>query len=241
MMGERPEPIGRRSLGSASIEGVYAELSTMLVEAPDVDDFLGRLAELAASVVPGTRCVISLRSDRVVDPAVQVDQTMGVERVPGQRLPPLQDVDSSAADSDGSGMTIPLVVNGVDLGSLRSFADSPRAFSEEEVERLQSFSRYAATALMLRLHQSGHLVLDDDLQEALATRAVIDQAMGVLMHARKITSRQAFEVLRRASQTRNRKVSAIAAEVIEALTGQPPEPSRPLAPSRTTRRHEQSN
>ena len=216
-----------------------------------MDSFLHRLVELAASLVPGTRCVITLRRDRVLDITAEIDamtvRSDGVE-IPGHRLPPAEVVESSPpvqagaatalgepapgepvfARSADNGVSIPLVVNGVDIGSLRLFAESSRVFAEAEVERLKSFARQAAPALMLLFRQSAHVVLDDQLQEALATRAVIDQAMGVLMHARKISARQAFEVLSQASQTTNRKVSTIAAEVIEAMTGHPPEPPRPL-------------
>ena len=48
------------------------------------------------------------------------------------------------------------------------------------------------------------------------------------MVTRKISSRDAFEVLRHASQTNNRKLSDIAADLIQTMTGHPPEPPRPL-------------
>lgn len=72
-------------------------------------------------------------------------------------------------------------------------------------------------------------MLDEQLREALATRAVIDQALGIVMFSHKIGAGSAFEILRHASQTRNRKVSAIAADLIETMTGHPPEPPRPLS------------
>lgn len=203
----------RRSEGPPSLEVVYAELSNLLLEETDVDNFLRGLADLAASLVPGTRCVISLRRD---DPVDTPDLGKGV-----------------VASAVEEGVSVPLVVRGVDIGVLWLFADTSRVFSEAELERLHSFTLQAAPALMLLLRQSDHLVLDDELQEAFATRAVIDQALGVLMHARRISSREAFEVLRDASQKSNRRVSAIAAEVIQALTGHPPEPPRPLSERRT--------
>jgi hypothetical protein len=205
------------------MEGVYAELNNLLLEEVNVGDFLRRLAELAAALVPGTRCVITLRRD---DPAAGIDPiTMLPDEVeiPGR----------AAARSDEGGLSVPLVVRNVDIGVLRLFARSSRVFTDAEVERVHTFGRQAALALMLRLRQSDHLVLDDQLQEAFATRAVIDQALGVLMHARRISAHEAFEVLRDASQKRNLRVSVIAAEVIQALTGHPPEPPRPLSDRRT--------
>ena len=51
----------------------------------------------------------------------------------------------------------------------------------------------------------------------------------MLMVTRKISSRRAFEELRHASQTTNRRVSDIAAELIQTMTGHPPETPRPLS------------
>jgi hypothetical protein len=212
-----------------SLEVACAELYALLLEGPEVDAFLRRLAELAASLVPGTRCVITLRRDHARLTGADVDAltaSAGEVAIPDQRLPRRADATSSA-QVDG-GVSIPLVVKGIDIAVLRLFADSSRTVSAAEVERLDGFTRHASPALMLLLRQSAQLVLDEELQEALATRAVIDQALGVLMHAQKISSRQAFEVLRHASQATNRKVSAIAADVVETLTGHPPEPPRPL-------------
>ncbi|HEX2892661.1 MAG TPA: ANTAR domain-containing protein [Marmoricola sp.] len=129
-------------------------------------------------------------------------------------------------------MAIPLTAGGVDLGIVRVLAAPPRAFRPAEIERVQHVVRLAGPAVMLVLRQCAHLELDEQLQEAVVARAVIDQALGVLMHARRISSREAFEELRQASQATNRKVSEIAADVIETLTGHPPEPPRPLAPRR---------
>ena len=55
------------------------------------------------------------------------------------------------------------------------------------------------------------------------------QALGVLMHAERISATAAFEILRRASQSNNRKLSVIAAEVVRSMTGHEPEPPRPLS------------
>jgi hypothetical protein len=228
-----------RSDAAQSLETVCAELNELLLEEVALDGLLRRLAELAASLVPGTRCVISVRRD-AAERAAQSAATRGrpeAAGIPGQRAPRSRTgADAAPRPPDpgsAGGVSIPLVVNGVDIGVLRLFADSSRAFSEAELAALRDFTRLAAPAVMLVLRQSAHLVLDDQLQEAVVTRAVIDQALGVLMHARRISSHQAMQMLRQASQLTNRKVSEIAADVIQTLTGHPAEPPRPLSPSRT--------
>lgn len=234
----------RRGDAARSLETVCAELNELLLEEVELDGLLRRLAELAASLVPGTRCVISVRRD-AAERAAQSGATRSRSEaagIPGQRLPQAaggaDPLPRPSVAGSPSGVSIPMVVSGVDIGVLRIFADSLRAFSDAELEALQDFTRLAAPAVMLVLRQSAHLVLDDQLQEAVVTRAVIDQALGVLMHARRISSTQAMQMLRQASQLTNRKVSEIAADVIQTLTGHAPEPPRPLAPSRSAHPHD---
>ena len=60
------------------------------------------------------------------------------------------------------------------------------------------------------------------LQAALASRAVIDQAVGIIMGQNRCTVDEAFEVLRSISQNRNVKLRDIAADMVTAVSGQPP-------------------
>lgn len=62
------------------------------------------------------------------------------------------------------------------------------------------------------------------MREALASRAAIDQALGVIMAQERCTSAQAFDVLRSASQNRNVKLRDVAREVVSSVSGEPPEP-----------------
>ena len=53
-----------------------------------------------------------------------------------------------------------------------------------------------------------------NLEAALSSRSVIDQAMGVLMAQARINADEAFHVLRRRSQTANVKLRDVAATLI---------------------------
>jgi AmiR/NasT family two-component response regulator len=55
------------------------------------------------------------------------------------------------------------------------------------------------------------------MEQAMASRAVIEQAKGVLMGRHAIDEAQAFEVLRRHSQNRNVKLRTLAAEVVAGV------------------------
>ena len=65
----------------------------------------------------------------------------------------------------------------------------------------------------------------EQLQLALETRDVIGQAKGILMERFRITADEAFDLLRVASQHRNRKLNALAADL--AATGEWPVPGAP--------------
>ena len=58
------------------------------------------------------------------------------------------------------------------------------------------------------------------LQKALDSRAVIDQAKGILMERHKLTAEQAFQVLTWSSMQTNRKVRDIADQLV--MTGKLP-------------------
>lgn len=70
------------------------------------------------------------------------------------------------------------------------------------------------------------------LREAVASRAVVDQAKGILMHALGYDADQAFAELRRISQTRHVKLTALARRIVsgqglpEGNRQSPPRPSR---------------
>jgi AmiR/NasT family two-component response regulator len=72
--------------------------------------------------------------------------------------------------------------------------------------------------------------LTEDLRQSLSSRAVIDQALGIIMGQHRCTASRAFEVLRLASQNRNRKLHDVAADIVTAVTGEPPEPPPFAAP-----------
>jgi ANTAR domain-containing protein len=78
------------------------------------------------------------------------------------------------------------------------------------------------------------------LREAVANRAVIDQAKGILMHALGCDAETAFAELRRISQTRHVKLAAIAQRIV-AGTGVPDRPNRRNPSSRSDRPDQSPN
>jgi AmiR/NasT family two-component response regulator len=63
--------------------------------------------------------------------------------------------------------------------------------------------------------------LAENLDIAMRTRAVIEQAKGILMSQRRCDATEAFNLLAAASQRSNRKLRDIAQAVVDGVTGQP--------------------
>lgn len=234
------------------LAAAYAELQNLILDGPDVTDFLHQLAVLASAIVPATHCGITLRRDGEIATVVSSDEVATrmdeIQYIRG-RGPCLEAIHQgirievpdmatenrwgdypgyALANGIHSVFSLPLTLDGHAMGALNLFATTPRAFTDRDIARAEAFTAQAATALTILLRHSRHTDLDDELREALASRAVIDQALGILMVTRKISAREAFGILRHTSQNTNRKVSALAAELIETMTGHPPEPPRPL-------------
>lgn len=64
----------------------------------------------------------------------------------------------------------------------------------------------------------------NQLEHALHTRVVVEQAIGVLTERHQLRPREAFQLLRSAARSRGRKVAELAREVITSST----DPSAPL-------------
>jgi AmiR/NasT family two-component response regulator len=66
----------------------------------------------------------------------------------------------------------------------------------------------------------------EQLREAMRSRAVIEQAKGVLMARRRCSPDEAFDVLREVSQTSNTKLREVARALVEEAVACPESPDR---------------
>jgi hypothetical protein len=66
------------------------------------------------------------------------------------------------------------------------------------------------------------------LQAKLDTMPVIEQAKGVLMAQHRCGPEEAFDLLRRASQRANVKLSVLAAQIVEQIASPEPQPAESL-------------
>ena len=121
-----------------------------------------------------------------------------------------------------SSLSIPLAIDQEEqvTGALNIYARRAHAFDEDSRSVATRFGPYASVAAgNLYAYQSARRTADN-LQAALESRAVIDQAKGVLVERYRLTPDQAFQMLARASMNANRKVRDVADELVR--TGELP-------------------
>jgi hypothetical protein len=122
---------------------------------------------------------------------------------------------------------------GVEIGPgqklvMNGYSVSDAFLDHTAVDRAQQFLEELAFTLPLALRLAQQATEVAQLQQALASRSTIDQALGVLMAQNHCTRDEAFGILRRASQNRNVKLRDVAAAVIHRFTGHPAEPPPPF-------------
>lgn len=121
----------------------------------------------------------------------------------------------AAALGIASALSFPLLgADGV-LGSVNVYARKAHAFDERSEALGEMFVLPAASSVQnaQALHQARRLA--DQLQVSLASRVVIDRAMGILMSRSGCTADEAFGELRTRSRAENHKVSLIAQQVVD--------------------------
>jgi GAF domain-containing protein len=147
---------------------------------------------------------------------VRVDDTAGETRWGGFAI-------RAAAHGVRSCLALPLVADGRNAGALNLYAQQTRAFGPPEARRAELVAQNASGALAMALRLASCVALTEQLQASLASRLVIDRAIGVIIARERCTQREAFEVLRSTSQNRNIKLREIAASVVASVRGEPPE------------------
>jgi GAF domain-containing protein len=138
----------------------------------------------------------------------------------------------AAAAGMRSALGLPLSTNGT-LGALNLYARYPAAFGSVDRARGAILAALASIALSAAHSHEDEERRTDNLHAALTTREIIGQAQGILMERDRITSEEAFDILRRASQHLNLKLREVARTLVETgerpETGEHPETGDPRA------------
>jgi GAF domain-containing protein len=122
---------------------------------------------------------------------------------------------------------VPLRVRTEVIGALNLFRGSDEPFTGPEMEIAQAMAEMAAIGLIQERALRERSLLVTQLQAAVNSRVIIEQAKGMLAEYLTVTVDDAFTMLRNYSGYHNRKLSEVAADVVNrrlpsTALGRPP-------------------
>jgi transcriptional regulator with GAF, ATPase, and Fis domain len=123
---------------------------------------------------------------------------------------------------------LPLMVDGEPVGALILYARQPAAFGPDETGRADRFAKDASGALTLALRMASCTDLNEQLRSSIGSRAVIDQALGVIMATEHVAQDRALALLKSVSQNSNVRLRDLAASIVTRVSGKPPQPASPF-------------
>lgn len=127
----------------------------------------------------------------------------------------------AAAKGVLSSLSAPLLVEDRGIGALNFYAHAERAFSDGDGKVAMAFAEQAAIIVANAQAYWGARDHSLNLDEAMRSRAVIEQAKGIIMARSRLSPDDAFDVLRKVSQRENRKLREIAAELVQKAQQRP--------------------
>jgi GAF domain-containing protein len=109
---------------------------------------------------------------------------------------------------------VPLRLRGTVLGAMNLFLAEPGAISSDELLVVQAMADIATIALLQQRELDRAHSVEAQLQQALHSRISIEQAKGIVSEQATTTTTIAFELLRRYARDHNRRLTAVAADVV---------------------------
>jgi GAF domain-containing protein len=221
----------------------FAELGRVSFENTSMDALLQRVAELAKEVIPGVAeaSVTIISNDKAGSAAytgrlaLDLDETQYgrgygpcLEAAVGEEIREIVDArtetrwpqytEVAVERGSLSSVSVPVPVRSGLHGGLNLYAREAGAFDDDARDVACTFASYAAAVLHnLHLYETTR-DLAENLDTAMRSRAVIEQAKGILMSQRKCDATEAFGLLAEASQRSNRKLAHIAQAIVDGVT-----------------------
>ena len=217
------------------------ELAHLLVADESVDTTLQRIAELAARTIDDCDAAgVTLYVDGKYITAAHTDQrTLAVDqgqyaRDEGPCLQSMRDqqvlrcdveeaeqrwpdfVADARANGVRSFLAAPLMLKGESIGALNLYSGSPSGFTALDDVLVALFTGQAAIALANTKMYADAIQLTKQLEEAIVSRSIIEQAKGVLMAREGYDADAAFLHLKQQSQHRNVKLRSVAQEILDS-------------------------
>jgi GAF domain-containing protein len=221
---------------------MFRELSRVVLVDRTLDDVLADITRIAVRGIPGAEAtsITLLRDEKAFTAAYSGEMALAADELQyakgygpcmdagrGGVLLRIDDMDTEERWPDyvslvrekagvRSSLSVPLPYQGSSIGALNNYSSQPAAFASPE--SLQAGLEVAEVVAVAVANADAHWQLGEqarNMRIAMDSRAVIEQAKGVLMAQRHVDAEQAFEILREASQRYNRKLRDIAVGIVE--------------------------
>jgi GAF domain-containing protein len=223
----------------ADLTELHQDLARVALIDRDLDDVLTEITRIARRAIPGpdAASITLIRGDRAFTAAYDGQMALDADELQYKRgYGPCVDAGLTgqvlriddmategrwpdytrevAAHGIGSSLSVPLPFQGATLGALNTYASRPHAFTEEDGVLAEEVASWVALAVenaegaARSSHELAHLRI------AMRTRAVIEQAKGILMERYKISDDRAIAVLTRTSQQNNIKLREVADQLV---------------------------
>ncbi|GAB3195778.1 GAF and ANTAR domain-containing protein [Geodermatophilus arenarius] len=223
-----------------TVEDLWRALSRLRLADRALDDALDEVTRIAAENVPGAEStsITLIRGDVATTAAHHGDMALAADELQYERgYGPCMDagragvvlrIDDTRTETRWpeyvarvvevgvrSSLSMPLPYQATTIGALNIYSTRPAAFaSDGSVEAARQVAEAVAVAVA---NADAHAQLGEharNMELAMQSRAVIEQAKGVLMAQRHVDADAAFELLREASQRYNRKLRDIATGIV---------------------------
>ncbi len=224
----------------AAVHHAFAQLARIALADHSMESVMTKVAEISKRVVPGAdevsvtfvdrgaaRTVASTGSLALVLDELQYEHDRGpclasitdgtIVEIPvmsdEQRWPQF-----AAAATDrgaGSSLIVPIPLRRDVAAALNIYSRRARAFDDEGRALADTFAGYAGVAIANMHVYEAQSRVAEQLQTAMQSRAVIEQAKGILMGRQRCTADEAFAQLVALSQRSNRKLRDVAQALVE--------------------------
>lgn len=219
----------------------FVDLSTELVNDYDVLEMLSQLTKNCASLLDVASVGLLLVNERGVLhlAAASSERTQQLELFQLQRDEgPCLDCFSSgaavivpdmAAEQErwpqfcraalGAGFksvhAVPMKLRGTVLGALNLFGENVGRLDDSDLDLAQALAHVACVAIVNEKSSADNVSVNAQLQHALTSRIVLEQAKGVIAQSGGLEMDDAFTVLRRYARDNGRTLSDVSAAVVD--------------------------
>ena len=224
----------------------FAELGRISVGEESMDSVLQRVAQLAKGTIPGVSeaSVSVISNDKASSVAytgrlaLDLDESQYgrgygpcLEAAVGREVREITDAREETRWPDYaqacvergslSSLSMPVPVQETVHAALNLYAVEANAFDDEARDLARAFAAFAAVGMANVYLYTGAQQLAEHLDTAMQSRAVIEQAKGILMAQRRCDAAEAFSMLTAASQRANRKLRDVAAAIVDGASTPP--------------------